>query len=78
MTITITGADGCAVEGESVTATINKAGKKRVKVSPSSAETDENGQAVFTITAKKKTGKAKISFQAGSLESMLTVKVKKK
>ena len=76
MTVTITGADGCAVEGETVTATINKAGQKRVSISPSSGETDENGQAKFTITAKK-VGNARVTFYAGVLQESIVVKVKK-
>jgi len=67
--------DGCAVEGETVTATINKAGKKRISISPTSAMTDGNGEAAFTITARKKTGMAKVYFNAGSLNTSITVMV---
>lgn len=75
-TVTLTGADGCQVKGAMVAAAVIS-GKKRITVSPSSAATDENGQAEFTIAAKKN-GKSKITFHAGSLKSLLTVKVKKK
>ena len=75
--VAVTGADGCAVEGTLISATVSS-GKKRITVSPSSGETDENGLAVFTITAKKKTGKAEVTFQADDLESLMTIKVRKK
>ena len=77
VTVTVTGADDCAVEGETVTATINAAGKKRISVSPTSATTDASGAATFTITAKKKTGNARVTFNAGSVKKSITVKVKK-
>lgn len=77
VTVTVTGDNGCAVEGETVTATINAAGKKCVSISPTSDSTDENGQATFTITAKKKTGNARVTFKAGSVKKSMTVKVKK-
>ena len=76
VTVTVTGADGCAVEGEMVTATTNMAGNKRISISPSSGETDENGQAIFTITAKK-TGNARVTFSAGDLRESILVKVTK-
>ena len=69
--------DDCAVEGETVTATINAAGKKRVSVSPASATTDASGEATFTITAKKKIGAGRVTFKAGSAKKSITVKVKK-
>ena len=75
VTVTVTGADGCAIEGETVTATTNMAGNKRISISPESAETDENGQATFTIVAKK-TGKTRIIFKAGDVKESIIVKVK--
>ena len=77
VTVTVTGEDDCAVEGETVTATINAGGKKRISVSPTSATTDASGAATFTITAKKKTGNARVTFKAGSVKKSITVKVKK-
>lgn len=75
VTVTVAG-DVCAVvDGETVTATINAAGKKRISLSPTSMSTDENGQATFTITAKKKTGAARVIFNAGSLKKIITVRV---
>uniref|UniRef100_UPI004024C1D4 hypothetical protein n=1 Tax=Candidatus Wunengus sp. YC63 TaxID=3367699 RepID=UPI004024C1D4 len=76
VTVAVTGDDGCAVEGETVTATINAAGKKRISVSPTSASTDENGQESFTVTARK-TGNARITFKAGRVKKSITVKIKK-
>lgn len=78
-TVTITSADGCAVEGETVTAEIISAkSKRRITVSPPERDTDENGQAVFIITAQKKLGYAAVSFHSGGLEKLLTVNVSRK
>ena len=77
VTVTMTGAEGCPSEGITVEAAVNAAGKKRVSVSPTSKETDDKGQAVFTINAKNKSGNAKITFKAGSLSQSISVKVGK-
>lgn len=77
VTVTMTGADDCPSEGITVEATVNAAGKKRVSVSPSSKETDDKGQAMFTINAKNKSGNAKITFKAGGLSKSISVKVGK-
>ena len=68
------------VAGETVTATTNKADAKRISISPASAKTDASGEATFTITATKKTGNARVTFQAEGVKKPLkyTVKVKKK
>ncbi len=76
VTVTVTGDEGCAVEGETVTVTLTSASKKRVSVTPTSASTDASGQATFTITAKKKTGNARVTFKVGSVKKSITVKVK--
>jgi len=75
ITVTVTGAEGCPVDGETVTATINSVGKKRISVSPTSDSTDENGRALFTITAKNKIGNARITFKANSLKKVLSVNI---
>jgi len=77
VTVTVTGANDCAVEGVSVTATINAAGKKRISISPTSESTDASGEATFTIKAKKKTGNARVTFKAGAVKKSMTVKVRK-
>ena len=77
VTIMVTGIDNCPIEGETATATINAAGKKRISISPSSQTTDENGQVAFTITAGKKTGNARVTFQSGSVRKIITVKVRR-
>ena len=77
VTVSVKGKDNCPVEGETVTATINKGGQKRISISPLSQTTDENSQATFAITAGKKTGNARVVFRAGSLKKALIVKVKK-
>ncbi|MBF8278493.1 MAG: hypothetical protein HW390_3566, partial [Candidatus Brocadiaceae bacterium] len=77
VTVTVTGDGNCPVEGETVTATIGASGKKRISVSPTSQTTNENGQATFTITAKKKAGKARVAFQAAGQTKSIIVTVKK-
>jgi len=75
VTVTVTDAGNCPVANKTVSAKINSAGKKRIKISPSSETTDENGAAAFTITAKKKTGNAKVTFKAGGIKKQITVNV---
>lgn len=77
VTVTVAGDGNCPVEGEMVTATIGASGKKRASVSPINQTTNENGQATFTITAKKKAGKARITFQAAGQTKSITATVKK-
>ena len=77
VTVTVTDGGGCPVADVKVSARIKGAGKKRIGISPSSETTDENGNAVFTITAKNKTGKAKVKFKAGRVKKQLTVTVVK-
>mgnify|MGYP001579364964 FL=1 len=74
VTVTVSG-NNCLAAGVTVTATTNKAGGKRISISPSSQKTDADGEALFTITAKKKTGNARVTFQAGDLKRKMTVKV---
>ncbi|BBO18678.1 conserved hypothetical protein [Candidatus Brocadia pituitae] len=75
-TLTVLCSDGSPVICETVMATI-KSGKKRISVTPLSQDTDVNGEAIFTITATTKTGKAKVEFEATGLKTTVTVKVKK-
>lgn len=74
ITVTLTGDDGCAVEGEDIVVGMNNGGRKCVSVSPASAVTDADGKAVFTIKARKQ-GKGKITFEAGNMKKRLEVKV---
>ncbi|MDO8142000.1 MAG: M12 family metallo-peptidase [Candidatus Brocadiales bacterium] len=76
VTVTVTGEYDSPVEGETVTAKVNAAGKKFVSVLPSSNATDSSGQTTVTITAGKKAGKAKVTFKSGCLKKSVTVKVK--
>jgi len=76
VTVTVT-CDDEGLEGQDVTATINAAGKKRISITPKRATTDASGAATFTITAKKKTGRARVTFKAGSVKKSMTVKVRK-
>ena len=76
VTVTVTGEYDYPVEGESVKAKVNTAGKKLISISSTSNTTDSNGQTTFTITAGKKNGKAKITFKSGCLKKSITVKVR--
>ena len=49
--------------------------RRGIKISPLNALTDKNGQATFTITAKKK-GNSKVTFKAGDVKKSIIVKVK--
>lgn len=73
VTVAVTCADGSPVEGELVTAKV-KFGKTRILVSPQSAVTDANGQAIFTIIAQG-AGRSIIQFNAGRLKTYATVKI---
>jgi hypothetical protein len=77
VTITVICTDGSPAVSELV-ATKIKSGKKRISISPQSADTNVDGLAIFTITATKKTGDAKVKFEtANGLKTTVTVKVKK-
>ncbi len=76
VSVTLAGKNDCPVEGETVTSSVNKKGRKYISI-PSTAVTDADGVATFTVTAKKKIGDTKITFKAGSLKETITVKVKK-
>lgn len=77
VTVTVTGEDGCPVERDTVKARVDKNGKKLIKVSPKKQKTDANGQAVFTIKAKNKTGIATVTFKDAALSTTVTVSVVK-
>ena len=72
--VTVKGKNDCVAEYVTVTATIKK-GRKRISLSPESGTTDENGQIIFTIRAKEKTGKATVLFKAEGLKERLKVTV---
>jgi len=71
ITIIVTGKDGCLVEGDRVKASLQK-GKNIIEVSPLEQVTDENGQAVFTVTSKGKEGYAEIKFRDLDAEGVKT------
>lgn len=76
VTVTVKGEGGCPAEGITVQATLNKADKKRVTVLPTRNDTDTNGQAIFIIRAKNKTGTATVTFGAKALKISVKVMVK--
>mgnify|MGYP001559699872 CR=1 FL=1 len=68
------------IENETVE-TETTTGKRRISISPKSTNTDSNGQATFTITARR-AGKAKITFKAkrgnyGTFETSCIVRVRR-
>jgi hypothetical protein len=75
VTVVTTGLDNCQTEGGTITAQITS-GKKYISISPATEYADAEGKAEFTITAKNKSGKAKVTFQAGELTETIEVKVK--
>jgi len=75
VTVTVTSEDGCPVAGEMVKRKVNSAGTKFVKGSPESETTDIDGQVVFTIIAKNKTGKAAVKFKVKGVITQAKVKV---
>ena len=77
VTVTVTGSDGCVVEGDVVKATIDKKYRKYVAVSPTSATTDANGQARFKIRAKRITKRVTIGFWCEEINETIAVKVTK-
>jgi subtilisin family serine protease len=76
VTVKLTGDNNCLVEGKEVVVEINKSGKKRISVLPTSGVTNANGEITFTIKTKKTPGRSKITFKLGSLKKNLIVEVK--
>lgn len=74
--VTLSGS-GCLVQNKEITAKINWMGKNCISVLPSSVLSDENGEAMFTIKTKNKSGRATVTFKADSLYKDLIVVVKK-
>ena len=82
ITVTVRGSDDCKPEGATVKAVI-KTGKDRVTINATTATTDANGQATFTITAGQKNGNSKVVFtvedsEGGVYTAFVTVKIRKK
>ena len=72
--VTVTDGEGLPFEGVTVTATINKAGKRYISIINSSTYTDANGNAIVGIIAKK-AGSARVTLKAGSVKKTIIVKV---
>lgn len=72
VTVTVMGDGGCLVAGDTV-----NAGNRLISITPESLETDEHGLAVFTVTAGRKTGNAKINFESGGKSTSMIVRVVK-
>lgn len=69
--------DNGVLEGKIVTGTTGKAGSRRILISPASGVTDKRGQAQFAITAKDKTGNARVILKADNLKKSIIVRVRK-
>lgn len=76
ITVTLNG-DNDVLEGKTVTATTEKAGSRRILISPARGVTDEHGQAQFIIIVKDKIGNARATFKADNLKKSMIVRVRK-
>ncbi|MBM4066125.1 MAG: carboxypeptidase regulatory-like domain-containing protein, partial [Planctomycetes bacterium] len=75
VTVTVTDDEGCPAEGVKVTRKLSSSNKKKIKVTPSSGETDSNGQVSFEIKAKKSSGKASVKFSVSGVSAKPKVSV---
>ncbi|OHB72786.1 MAG: hypothetical protein A2W17_11000 [Planctomycetes bacterium RBG_16_41_13] len=76
VTVMVTDADGCGIEGVKVKRKITTSNNKKINVKPSNKTTDAEGKAVFTITAKK--GKCKLKDNCNATASFKAKGVKEK
>lgn len=67
--------DGCPAAGVKVKRKVSSANSKKIKVSPASVLTDINGEASFTIKAKKNSGKASVKFRVNGAKNKPKVTV---
>lgn len=72
--VTVTGDNGCLVEGIMVKATI-VSGNNSISVLPDSKKTNADGKATFTMKAKNRVGTAKVEFKATGLLPSVIVTV---
>lgn len=77
VSIKLKGDNDSPVKNKEIIAKINWAGKKHISVLPASALTDTGGEVMFTINAKKFSGRAKVTFKADNLRKDITVIVGK-
>lgn len=75
VTVSLTGKNGCPIEGEVVTAMLTYPNDKFLWIIPNSLVTDEKGQAIFTIKANENTGEAKVKFTSNNISEILLVEV---
>ena len=66
----------CMVKGITVTPTIKGKRSRLIAVSPVGQETEVDGEAEFTITAKHTKGTAFVTFEAHGLDKIASVQVK--
>ncbi len=77
VTVTVKGENDCRFYYEPVIVSMISTSKKFISIFPKSAITDENGEATFTITAKNKTGNARVTFKAGASKKSIIIKVRR-
>lgn len=75
--VTVTGSNGCLVEGDVVAARVGRYDSKYVSISPRRATTDANGEARFKIRGRKTNEGATIGFWCEEMKETVTVKVVK-
>lgn len=74
--VTLVPTEGCSPEeGKIVTVKVNRASRKRISILPQSATTNADGTATFTITAKKRVGKARVIFRCENFKKSVNVNV---
>ena len=73
--VTVTGVNECVVEDAKVKTKVSQGSSKKIRVTPSRQRTDANGQAIFTIRAKKGNGKATVRFTVNGVEEKAKVVV---
>ncbi len=76
ITVIVMCENGSPVEEEEVTAVVRGKGRRVVKITPG-AVTDASGTAMFTIEAKNRVGRARVTFKVDNLKKSIIVKVKK-
>jgi len=71
--ITVTDDTGCPVEGVKCKRLLSSSNNRYIDVTPRSGKSDEDGQVIFTITAKEEKESTKVKFKTKGLEDALTV-----
>ena len=73
--VIVTGEDDCPVEGRRIRVTIDRNGRRLIRVTPRSRKTDADGEAEFTITARNRIGNTNVTFKVKKSDLKTTVSV---